>query len=42
VVRDDRRPSHIAFAVLHEHIEKCVQRMQAALVGDLPEALADK
>ena len=42
VVGDDRRPPHIAFAVLDEHVQKGVQRVNAAFVGDLPEALTDQ
>ncbi len=42
VVRDDGRPADIALPVLDEHVEERVERMQSALVGDLPEALADQ
>ena len=42
VVGDDRRPAHVALAVLDEHVEEGVERMHAAFVGDLPEALADQ
>ena len=42
VVGDDGRPADVALAVLDEHVEERVERVQPALVGDLPEALADQ
>jgi len=39
---DDRRPSDVAFTVLHEHVEERVERMESPLVGDLAEGLADE
>ncbi len=42
VVGDDRRPADVALTVLDEDIEEGVERVQPALVGDLPEALADQ
>jgi hypothetical protein len=40
VIRHDRRPPDVALAVLDEHVEERVERVQSALVGDRPEALA--
>ena len=42
VVGHDGGPADVALAVLDEHVEERVERMDTALVGDLPEALADQ
>src|SRR5882762_6218672 len=42
VVGDDGGPADVAFAVLDKDVEERVERVQATLVGDLAEALADQ
>src|ERR1700722_19356703 len=42
VVGDDRRPANVTLAVFDQDVEKSIQRVQTALLGDLPEALADQ
>ena len=42
MIGDRGGPAHVAFAVLDEHVEERVERVQPALVGDLPERLTDQ